>query len=455
MAKPSQLRELFPMPKNLSGSIGVKADSIVMRQEGGRIGRHESSEKPWLKRKDWAAGRIVSSVRKASLLLWVIVFVWFVISAMISLFVTLPQHNPVIRNGLLSLIFATWLAVIFFAVRTTATWRRFGKSIFEMDFVPAAMGGTLKGEINIPEKLRPEHGWHLALSCVRRTTTGPTNNLRTTERVLWRDEKWLRSDLPQTNADASAVPVFFRLPADKPESTPATGDGIHWRLEAWARLIGPDFAAAFEVPVYKLPELPAISEDLTVPYQVSLDEIRKQIHSKIQVVDLTDGKEFIFPSGRNPGFASGATILCLVWTAIIALLFRIHAPPPVPLVFGAMNLLMLLFVLDLWFRRNRTVISGDTIKIETAWPVFKAEKTVKISDTANFLAEVGATVGYSAYYDLKLQARDGKELMLAKNLGHKPEADWLARQMTIAAKNISKTNATLESKNEKSSAAKE
>ena len=432
--------------------LGVRAKKEALKMSAAGS---ESDEKPWLRRKDWAAGRIVSSLRKASLLLWVIVVFWFAISVGILLFVPLTQGNSAVRAGLLPLIVVTWLAVIFFAVRTTATWRRFGKSVFEMDFVPAAMGGLVKGEIHVPGKLRPENGWCLTLSCIRRSTIGPTNNLRTTEKVLWRDEKWLRSDLPQTNLDATAIPVYFQLPGDKPESTPAMGDGNHWRLEAWARLVGPDFAAAFEVPVFKLDELPGATNDQTVPYQVSLDEIRKQLHSKIQVVDLPKGKEFIFPAGRNPGFAAGATILCVVWAAIIALLVRIHAPLPVPFIFGAMNLLMLSFVLDLWLRRNRIVISGDAIKVETSWLSFRKEDSVKVSDAANFLAEAGATVGYTAYYDLKLQARDGKELTLARNLSHKPEADWLARQMAIAAKNISTTNATLESKNQKSPAAKE
>jgi hypothetical protein len=431
--------------------LGVRAKKEALKMNAAL---NETDEKPWLKRKDWATGRIGSSSRKASLLLWIIVVFWFAVSAGISLVVPVPQHSTAIRSGLVALILMTWLAVIYFAARTTSTWRRFGKSIFEMDALPAALGGVLKGEIHIRGKLRPEQGWFLAVSCIRRSTIGPTNNLRTTEKILWRDEKWLRSDLPQTNSDTTAVPVFFQLPGDKPQSTLAMGDGTHWRLEAWARLRGPDFAAAFEVPVFKLEEPPEAAEDLAAPYQVSLDEIRKQIHSKIQIADLPNGKEFIFPAGRNPGFAAGATILCAVWTAMTLLLFWMRAPLPVPLVFGAMDLLMLSFVLDLWLRSSRTVISGETIKMETSWSGFKTENSIKVSDAVNFLAEAGATVGYTTYYDLKLQARDGKELTLAKNLGHKPEADWLARQMTIAARNISTTNAPLESKNQKSPAAK-
>jgi hypothetical protein len=177
--------------------------------------------------------------------------------------------------------------------------------------------------------LQPQHGLHLRLSCVRRTTTGASgNNRSTTEKILWQDEKWLRADLPQTDLNATGIPVYFKLPDNLPESTTRAGDGIHWKLEASAKLRGPNFDAAFEVPVFKLPEPPEISDDPTAQYQMSLDEVRKQIHSKIQVNDLPDGgKEFIFPAARNPGFASGATVFWLIWTGVIvAFDFWNHAP---------------------------------------------------------------------------------------------------------------------------------
>ncbi len=435
----------FTMPRKLSMgllSAAVVSGGLIMLFFGIRAKREaikanaawrESDEDPWLKRTDWAAGRIVTSSRKAVWLLWVVVIFWFVVSAGISLAVAAPQA---IRYGLIALILVVWLAVFLFAIRTTVAWRRFGRSIFKMDALPAALGGTLQGQILLAGRSRPAHGWHVALTCIRRSTSGPTNNLRTMEKILWRDEKWLRADLPQSDGKTTAIPVFFQLPADKPESTPAMGDGTHWRLEGWARLPGPDFAAAFEVPIFKVPAATAVPEDPTIPYQVSLDEIQKEIRSKIRMKDSPAGKEFIFPGGRNLGFALGAGIISLIWTALVVVLALNHAPLPIPLVFGAMDLLMLYFVLDTWFRRSHIFVSAEAIKIQTGWAVFKTETSLKAADVANFWAESGAVVGHSAYYDLKLRTRDGKELVLAKNLGHKPEADWLARQMT-AAKTIS------------------
>ena len=391
-------------------------------------------DQPWLKRTDWTAGRITSSTRKAGWLLWTFVAFWCAASAAISLVVVLPQLQLGNRAALIALIFPViGLAMIYFAFNTTRAWRKFGRSIFEMDAVPAASGGALQGRIQVKTRLQPEHGLHLRLSCVRRTTTGASNNRQTGETILWQDEKWLRADLPQTGLNETGIPVFFKLPDNLPVSEVSLGDGIHWKLETSAKLSGPDYNAAFDVPVFKLPETPAIPEDPTVQFQMSLDEIRQQIHSHIQVNDLPDGgREFIFPAARNPGFASGASVVCLIWTGIVILLAWNRAPLPFVLVFSAIDLLMLAFVFDLWFRRSRVAVNPKGVTFERAWFAYKKEQRLSAGEIKSIATDIGATVGHTAYHDLKIHARDGKEFLLAKNLNSKPEADWLARQMTAA-----------------------
>ena len=396
-------------------------------------------QKPWLKRKDWADGRITSSSRKAVWLLWIFVAFWCAASAAISLVIVPPQLQQGNRTALIALIFPViGLAMIFFALNTTRAWRKFGRSIFEMATVPAASGGTLQGRIQVKTRLQPEHGLHLRLSCVRRTTTGASNNRQTSEKILWQDEKWLRADLPQTDFNATEIPVFFRLPDNLPESTVSSGDGIHWKLEASAKLRGPDFHAAFDVPVFKLPEPPAIFDDPTAQFQMSLDEVRQLIHSHIQVNELPDGsREFIFPAARNPGFAFGATVVCLIWTGIVALLAWNRAPLPFLLVFSVIDLLMSAFVFDLWFRRSRVAVNPEGITVERAWFAFKNEQRLPAGEITSIATDIGATAGHATYHDLKVHARDGKELLLAKNLNSKPEADWLVRQMVTALKRSS------------------
>jgi hypothetical protein len=417
--------------------FGINAKKMALKTAGSKTSAPETSEKPWLERKDWAAGRITSGVRKSVILLWIFVLFWLAVSTVITVLVVPPEWHNGNRVALVALIFPViGLAVLVFAANTTLAWRRFGKSSFEMAAMPGALGGTLKGMIQVNARLRPEHGLHLRLSCLRRTTAGTGKSRSTTEKILWQDEKWLRPDLPQTDLNATGIPVYFQLPADQLESTTATGDGIHWKLEASAKVRGPNYHATFEVPVFKVPETPAPADDPTAPYQMSLDEIRQLIHSHIQVNDLADGgKEFIFPAGRNPGFATGATAFVLIWTAVIGFLIWKHAPLLLPLVFGAIDLLMAAFALDLWFRRGRVVATPAQVQIETAWLGFKKQRTLKVSEVANIATDVGATAGHTAYYDLKIRTRGGRELTAAKSLGSKPEADWLVRQMAAAVKN--------------------
>ena len=389
--------------------------------------------KPWLARKDWAGGRIVTSTRKAAMLLWTIIIFWCLASMVLTLAVVPLQLRQGNQAAFVMLFFPLiGLASIFFAWNTTRAWRRFGRSVFQMSAMPAPAGGALAGEVQVGGKIRPEDCWHLRLACVRRTTTGKSNNRQTGEKVLWEDEKWLRPDLAPADAKSTRIPVFFRLPENQPNSVVAVGDGIHWKLEVYANLRGPDFQAAFDVPVFKLPEAPAAAEDTTAPYQISLDELWQKTGSRVQVKELADGKEFIFPPGRNLSFASGATAVCLVWTVIAATLFLRHAPFLMLLVLTAIDVLMMGFVADLWFRRGHVVVNRQGLKVLRAWFAIKKSESFKSDRIQSIAADVGATAGHVAYYDLKLQTRDGNEVILAKHLAGKPEAEWLAREMRAA-----------------------
>ena len=417
--------------------FGINAKKLALKTATLKSSAPETSEKPWLKRKDWAAGRIASGARKSVILLWIFVIFWLAFSTVITFLIVSPEWHRGNHAALIALIFpVVGLAVLVFAVNTTLAWRRFGQSFFDMAAMPGALGGTLEGLIQVPARLQAEHGLHLRLSCLRRTTSGSGNSRSTTEKILWQEEKWLRPDLPQTDLNATGIPVYFKLPADQPESTPASGDGIHWKLEASARVRGPNYHATFEVPVFNVPDTPVPTEDPTARYQMSLDEIRQQIHSHVQVNDLAGGgKEFIFPAGRNPGFAAGASAFLVIWSAVIVFLLWKHAPFLFPLVFGVIDLLMAVFAFDLWFRRSRVAATPAQVQIETAWLSYKKQQTVKVADVTSIATDVGGSAGHTAYYDLKIRTRDGRDFTAAKNLGSKPEADWLVQQLAAAVKN--------------------
>jgi hypothetical protein len=336
------------------------------------------------------------------------------------------------------------LAVLGFAGHTTRVWRRFGRAFLAATTLPVPPGGVLTGEICVPVRLRPDPAFYLRLSCVRRTTAPRGKQRVTTERILWQEEKWFRPNLPQSEPGATRLPVFFPLPAGLPEATAGDRDGVQWRLEASAKVSGPDFHGSFEVPVFKPAAAPAETPgtasvaatppDPTRAWQLTLDEVRQEIHSRIQVTDQAEGRELLFPAGRNPGFAAGASVIWLIWTGAVAFMVLKHAPPLFPIVFAAVDVLMSLFLADLWLRRSRVRVTPAQLTIQTAWLAYRKEVVLAAADVASLKADIGANAGHAAYYDLKIRARDGREFIAAKFLNHKPEADWLIRQIAAALK---------------------
>jgi hypothetical protein len=416
-------------------------------------------DEPWQWREDWVAGRVDNSVRRAVFFLWVFV-IFFDLVSLAALWVAGHQvryGNPAAWLGLCFPFMG--LAVTAFAGHTTRTWRRFGRAVFAPAALPARPGAVLAGEIRIPARLRPQTAFYLRLGCVRRTTAPRGKQRITTERVLWQEERWLRPELPQPEAGVTRLPVFFVPPGHLPESTAGTGDGVQWRLEASAQVSGPDFQGCFEVPVYKprpvadadatpadpTPAVtgskpvppsvpPPLPDDPTLAWQLTLAQIRQSLHSRIRVTDQADGREIVFPAGRAPGFAAGATVLWLIWTGVILLMLWRHAPPLFPLVFAALDALMTVFLADLWLRRSRVRVTPAQVTLQTAWLTHQKETVLAAAEVASLKADPGANAGHTAYYDLKLRTRDGREFIIAKYLSHKPEADWLIRQMAEALK---------------------
>ena len=96
--------------------IGISAKKHALKA----IPAKTDDEKPWLKRKDWADGRIASSSRKTALILWIFVAFWCGISGAISLFVVPQQFHQGNHAALIVLVLPiVGLAMIVFALNTT------------------------------------------------------------------------------------------------------------------------------------------------------------------------------------------------------------------------------------------------------------------------------------------------------------------------------------------------
>jgi hypothetical protein len=426
------------------------------------------ADRLWLVRPEWATGKIKSTATAQS---WIYLLFGVVFGGMGAAFTVamLPQelarhHYPALFVLLFPLIGFGFLIAF---VRARLAHRRFGDCYFELAQIPAPLGGTLEGQISVGTRLRLEHGLHLKLSCLRRITTGSGKERHTQENILWQDEKIFRPEasLPEPEPGRSGIPVYFKLPADQPEATPDNGDGIHWRLEARAKMSGPNFSTVFEVPVFRVAgavvaENEMDAADPTIALQESIEEVRREEGSKIQVTDGPAGREFYFPAARNLGAAVFVTAIFIVWSGFLWLMIVKKAPLLFPIVFGLFDVLLFFGVVMAWFKSSRVTVGSDGVTAVNRWLLFGRTRRFAAGDIAEIITQPGMQSGSQIYWAIKLVTRAAADSFaadkakfqqtgqmpslklqigearrgtaLASDVASKPEADWLAREMNKA-----------------------
>jgi hypothetical protein len=421
------------------------------------------ADKPWLARPDWAAGRIKWAGGKTAGFIWLFAIFWNAISTILTVTIVPEELHKGHREALFALIFPLiGLGLLVLAIYTTLVWRRFKNCAFEMAAVPAALGGTFEGMIQTGTRLRPEHGLRLRLVCLRRETTGSGKSRHANESILWEDEKILGPDLPEPGPGQTGIPVHFKLPADQPESTVGTGDGIYWRLEATAKISGPDFRVSFDVPVFKLPDTGTeriAPADPTAQYQMPIETARQEEHSRIRLSDGPNGREFFFPAARNPGAALFMTFFMLFWSAAIWFMIWKKVPLLFPIVFGLFDVFIVWGCFSLWFKSSRVTIDPTTVTLTNRWLFFNRTRAFPTSKVTGFQLKIGMTSGSQAYHDIKLVTPAGSEsfearkaryqqtgqmppvrfrvydpggVTVASGIASTVEANWLVQEMTKA-----------------------
>jgi hypothetical protein len=425
----------------------------------------DGGEKIWLARPDWAAGKIKSSTASQ----WkVFLFMGLMFSGIggIASFFALKEEIPKGNHG-------AWLALIFpliglgFLVavgRESLVRRRFGDCTFNLAQVPAPLGGTISGLIQTSRPLKLEQGLHLKLSCINRTTSGSGKNRRTQESVLWQEQKVFRSDasLPATGFGGTGIPVHFNLPTNQPESSLRGSTNIIWRLDARAKMSGPDFTAVFDVPVFRVAgAVAATPKDLdpTAPLQMSVEEIRRDEHSKIQINDMPGGKEFYFPAARNISTAIVLTVFLVIWSGVVWLMSTHGAPIVFSIVFGLVDIFIFWGCVSLWFKSSRVTVNSSGVTLKNRFLLFGRTRQFDAGEIVRFDTKAGMTSGSKVFSDLKLvtpqseesfaarkaryqqagqspplnvKAYDASGVTLASSIASKAEADWLVCEMTRA-----------------------
>lgn len=387
---------------------------------------------PWTYRADWAAGRIPSR-RTIPVLGWALaipwnVMIWFWIAALwqSARGLQLPQIFA------LSLFAAIGTGLLVWVIPTTLRRWRFGQSAFEMSVVPAALGGTLQGQIQAIFPQPPVAGVTLRLICIQRQrgSDGERQNS-----LLWQTESTVPPEQLPVTAVSCSIPVAFPIPADALESS--SSERIHWILVASAIFPGLNYLEEFEVPVFRTKASPPRSspEAFRAP-----DPVVEALPatSKIRVRPLPSGAtEYYFPAARNTGPATVATLVLAGWTGVVWVIYKV-APRPLALFFGLLDIPVLLFAMKLWFEVSSVRIESDEMILCKGILTPYRCRRIPLNQIDQFKTTVGMrTSGETGHtwYDVSvtLKQQGSSAIALAGNLAAKREADWIVLQLSQQA----------------------
>jgi hypothetical protein len=327
------------------------------------------------------------------------------------------------RAALLGFIFPlVGIGLLVWAGRAFIRWKKYGDSVFEMANVPGVVGGKLEGRILTSVAIEAVSGFDLTLNCVHRVTKGSGDSRSTSESILWQQQQHLDRELLDYDPTRASIPVLFAIPYDtQPTEERTDDDEILWRLEVGAETAGVDYAAKFDVPVFKTADSQADFELEGGPeesYQSSQDPVALLASEGIRKeFQPTGGYTLIFPAARHKGAAFGLTAFFVLWTAITVGLLFSDAPLLFPIVFGLFDLLMLWAVLDIWFERRRLEVRDDRLLLSGG--IFGQGKTREIprGQITAIRPIRGMQAGNKLYYRIEVTTLDGKKHLAASKLG--------------------------------------
>jgi hypothetical protein len=381
-------------------------------------------DEPWLWKPDWAAGHVDDATRQTVWFAWGFAMLWNLISfpsAFLAVRAAIQKGN---HAALIALLFPiVGVGLLVWAVRSMLRYRRYGQSHFDLATRPGVIGHSLIGTVRLSEALRPEGGFRVTLTCLRRYVTGSGDDRSTSESIYWQEERMV----PGVGA---TIPIAFAIPADaRPCDDRNPDDRVLWRLQVDADVPGVDYSSTFEVPVFRTADSdqPRSADEETATRDPLAPMVYRQpATSRIEVTNNRRGTEILYPAARNPGVATGLTFFLALWCAAIWACIHFGAPIIFPIVFGLFGIIILVVTLDAWLKATRVTVEPGTITVASGYLTTGAGKTIDADDIADVTPTITMQGGGTAYYDVTIVRKNGKKVSAGSGIRDKREAEWLA-----------------------------
>ena len=389
-----------------------------------------SPETPWLHKDEWRTGNIPST--KAALVGSVVFAVlWNSISAPLLFLVPreLAKGNVA---ALLGLLFpAVGAGLLLWAAKNVGLRLKFGESVLELRTMPGVIGGRLEGVVRAAKGLRHAREIEVQLSAIGRARVRSGDGESTEETLLWEKAQRVQATRGY-GLGRVAIPVSFEIPGDLPptdETDPRYQ--IVWRLDVRADVPGLDYAASFDVPVFRTAES-ALGAGVGVA-ALSASEVENRLEKAgVRIERLPRGKRFLFSGNRSFGTVLSSIVFVGGVTFVAVVLFYSEAPRLFPWAAASFDAILLLAVLDSVLHSSRLDVVPGALSIAGGWFGRGEEKRWSSAEVESIRAARGPQSGNRLSYRLELRLRSGKTKKIARGIPDRETAESLAREVEAA-----------------------
>jgi HEAT repeat protein len=403
---------------------------------------------PWLWRTDWASRKSESQNKKTEITAWMVCI--FCNLVMIPVAVTLvPQLARRNDPRVFLIVGFCSIGVILFvvALRASLRHRRFGNTYFEFDSLPFSPGARLAGKIHLKLDADAAHGIDLRLTCVRKMITGSGNSRSTVQTVLWQTEQNVSSGAMGMDPFSRKIPVDFAIPSNAYVTDhDNSSDQVLWLLHAQADIPGIDYSDDFELPVFKssfsAEQVPANSPSEASVFAGGTSDdsnavpVSAPAHPKAIISAQDGGTEFYFPAFRTPSRTLFLLIFTVIWTGVVYFLFHSKAPWFFPIIFGLMDIFVILGLFHVAMGTARIRVGNGAIVSTTRVLGVGSTKQFLFSEVDAIVAvtsgQQGGTQGNSMYA-IRLRTKNGRRVTLADEISSRQEARWIVSQIETLA----------------------
>ncbi|WP_339614718.1 DUF3592 domain-containing protein [uncultured Gilvimarinus sp.] len=392
----------------LFGGVGVGIIAYLLLAPLDEIEEVVESDKPWLTRRSWASSTIKSNGKLTMIFAWCFAGFWNVIAIPtgINCIYEFIKGNKLALIGLLFPLVGAGL--LYWAIKETAKWRRFGPAPLTLEPYPGAIGGQVGGTLEVTLPYQADNRFAVTLQCLHSYYSGSGKNRERHESMVWQSE-----GLAQTarTAYGTRVQWLFEVEDGLPVSEPP-GKRYHlWRVNIKCELAGADFDRNYEIPVFatgeKSRQLAQVSASNQHP---EVAQKREQLlESLFDIRQVPGGVVLHYPAFSSPSSKMVLIVMGAIFSGVGLLVDAdgfpawIFAVIGLPMFFG--GLYALLSSLDVRIDRTELVTRRRLLGVGLGNKHTPRSEITKLFIDESYSSRTGNQ--HTTYYKIKAELRSG------------------------------------------------